>query len=207
MINKKAQGETTNASINKYSSAIKGYLDNWYKNNILGTTSESYIDRSAVYCNDRSATTITGWDKDSAMSNPTSIQFNQYTAHNDLNCINTTDRFTAENSNSEAHLTYPVGLLTEPERGLMTASYAKTGQWYWGSSTGCFTIYSGYHFAYVRRVGTSGNADSNYVHASGGVRPVVTLSADASISEGTGTYADPFVVGPKVNRNNTLYNY
>ena len=56
-------------------------------------------------------------------------------------------------------------------------------------------------------MGVSGSSTGGIVDHAYGVRPVITLSADAEMLEGTGTYADPFVVGEKIERNNTLYNY
>ena len=55
-----------------------------------------------------------------------------------------------------------------------------------------------------RNVNTHGNANNNNVNNANGVRAVVTLSADAEVLEGTGTYADPFVVGEKISRSNQL---
>ena len=190
MINKKTQNENTDANINVYSSAIKGLIDNWYKQNIVGTSAEGKIDNSAVYCNDRSTTEINGWDKDTAITNSTTIKFKQKSANNDLNCINETDRFSKENT--KAGLTYPVGIITEPEINLMNSGYAASGQNYWGASPSCFNK----DFAYLRYVYFSGDTYYNGVNSDVlGARPVVSLRPDAEISGGNGTYLSPYKIG------------
>jgi len=45
------------------------------------------------------------------------------------------------------------------------------------------------------------------VNNSNGARPVVTLSADADISEGDGSYDTPYVIGEKIVRNLANYEY
>ena len=193
MLNGKTQGETTDANINVYNSAIKGYLDNWYKKNILGTSAEGKIDKSAVYCNDRTSSNTFGSGNKDAEVTSTYLYFKQYSVNKDLRCENITDRFTAENSNTSAKLEYPVGLLTEPERGLMTVinnNYAKTEQLYWALSPNSF----GDYYADVRRVFTTGGSSSADVRRAGAARPVVTLRPDAEISGGEGTYESPYLV-------------
>ena len=114
----------------------------------------------------------------------------------DLRCENITDRFAV--GNEKANLEYPVGLLTEPERGLMNYAYAKTGQTYWGASPSTFSNSNGY--ARVRAVNASGNSGSATNYYSYAARPVVTLSMTAEIEEGDGTYESPYVIGPKIAR-------
>ena len=196
MLNGKTQGETEDADINKYNSAIKGLIDNWYKQNIdsLNASVKGLIDTSSVYCNDRSSSNNYGsWNKDAA-NLTTYLNFKQYSENKDLRCENITDRFAV--GNEKANLVYPVGLLTEPERGLMGSTYATSGPSYLSASP--------YHFetasAYVRSVNSSGNARSTRAHYVNGTRPVVTLSMTAEIEEGEGTYESPYVVGDKIVR-------
>ena len=187
MLNGKTQGETEDADINKYNSAIKGLVDNWYKQNIDNQNAiKGLIDTSAVYCNDRSSSNNYGsWNKDAA-DLTTYLYFKQNSTNKDLRCENITDRFAV--GNEKANLEYPVGLLTEPERGL--------GQIYWVASPVIF--YN--RIATVRYVGATGAtsySDTNYSRAA---RPVVTLSMTAEIDEGDGTYESPYVVGDKIVR-------
>ena len=171
MLNGKTQGETEDADINKYNSAIKGLVDNWYKQNIDNQNAiKGLIDTSAVYCNDRSSSNNYGsWNKDAA-DLTTYLYFKQNSTNKDLRCENITDRFAV--GNEKANLEYPVGLLTEPERGLATVRY-------------------------VGATGATSYSDTNYSRAA---RPVVTLSMTAEIDEGDGTYESPYVVGDKIVR-------
>ena len=185
-------------NVNQKNSAIKGYIDTWYKKNISGKTFESKIDTSAVYCNDRKITSSVGWDASGAIATtyPT-IQYYQSTSNYDLRCENTTDRFTADNIiGHKAKLTYPVGLLTEPERKLMNEYYAKsyisegqTAQYYWSSSPYRYQV----GFSWIRGVLTSGQSSDGNPNFASGVRPVITLKPDITLT-GSGTDVDPYKV-------------
>ena len=203
MVNYKQNSSELNENVNVYSSAIKGYLDNWYKKNIFGTQSENYIDKNTAYCNDRSVSDLGGWN-----SNGTSLsgaggylKFKQYTVNQNLSCENVTDRMSA--ANVDAKLTYPVGLITEPERGLMGQEYVVTGQHYWGASPNVFTNGA----ANVRFVSSSGDSAVTNPSNARGARPVISLRSDSLVTEGNGGYTTPYVVGPIVTRDNTNYNY
>ena len=188
----KSKTINANYELNNYNSSIKGYLDNWYKKNL--TTYASYLDNTSVYCNDRSIRDLGGWNP-SGTSITGYLQFYQYIVNRDLNCVSETDRFAV--TNNKAKLTYPIGLLTEPERYLMTATFAKTGQEYLGGSPYLFDI-----FARVRLVDGRGDA-ANFgsVGNSYGARGVVTLKPGTKLENGTGTYLAPYIVGPIVDRN------
>ena len=191
MINYKTNLNDSDENINVYNSAIKGYLDNWYKKNLVEYA--SYVDNEIVYCNDRSVRDLGGWNP-SGTNLTGALQFNQYSANRDLSCVNETDRFSK--INNKAKLDYPIGVLSEPERNLMTANFAKTGQYYWGLSPSYFY----YSTADVHNVDNSGDNYSSYVRASYGVRGVISLRPGTELSNGTGTYTDPYIVGPIVER-------
>ena len=120
------------------------------------------------------------------------MEFSQYENNTNLNCVNETDRFSV--TNSKAKLTYPIGLLTEPERGL---SIKHNGSEYW---TGTPRYYPD---AEVRMVPSSydSGASSNVMNKYG-VRPVITLKSNIVSKGGDGTYNNPYIVGPVVERNN-----
>ena len=80
----------------------------------------------------------------------------------------------------------------------MTANFVKTGQYYCGASPDYFYNY----YAYVRYVTTAGGYNYDRVCISNGARGVVTLLPGIDIEGGTGTYIDPYVVGPLVTRTN-----
>lgn len=76
----------------------------------------------------------------------------------------------------------------------MGITYAKTGQIYWGVSPS-------YYFSinpFIYYVGTTGERQETNVFQVNGVRPVLTLRPSLEIEGGTGTYTDPYVIGPKV---------
>ena len=193
----KSKTNNANYELNNYNSAMKGYLDNWYKKNLTGYT--SFLDGTSVYCNDRSIRELGGWNPTNSPSLTTTLRFYQYSANSDLNCVNEWDRFAV--TNTKAKLTYPIGLLTEPERNLMTANFAATGQIYWGASPNHF----GSDGANVLRVNEVGNYNFYVVYTSRGVRGVVTLLPGTKLEDGTGTYTDPYIVGPLVTRVNSCH--
>ena len=99
--------------------------------------------------------------------------------------------------NVDANLAYPIGILSEPERYLMSSYYAKTGKDYWGISPATWK----YYFAYVRYIDSDGSTSANIINAAygsgtrypSGARPVVALKPDVEIS-GEGTYSNPYVI-------------
>lgn len=185
------EGDVT-VDINVYNSAMKGYLDNWYAKNLINFT--NYLDTETVYCNDRRTTTIAGvnqiwgWDKSGDLTNGDTIRFRQYSQNKDLSCGNVTDRFSV--NNNKAKLIYPIGLLTEPERGLMSNNYAVTGQDYLGLTPRSYNRSD----AFVFRVTTSGGVSNDYVYSAYGVRPVVSLKPDVTVISGDGGYETPYEI-------------
>lgn len=196
--------EETHANIND--STIKIILDNWYKNNLLQY--EDKIDRSAGFCGDRVPYISSGsgegytYTIGGGMGTSTTI----YGAHNRLitnktpsfECSNSSDLFTTNGSSQgNQALMYPIGLISMDEawyaggiRGSNNSSYyLYTNQAYWtispcnyNSWVNIFDIDSG---GWLR-----GNHGGNMY----GVRPVINLSADVTISSGDGTADNPYVV-------------
>ena len=188
-------GTFTNTNLNTYNSTMKGYLENWYRKNLINLS--SYIDQTSVYCNDRNIRDITklgGWRRDGNQITGEAayvyLLFRQYNVDQNLTCMNATDRFSAADGNTKAKLEYPIGLLTEPERNLISGTFSKTGHGYWTLSPTYFSYFDALN-RYVYDLGFSVERTSfnNY-----GVRPVVTLSSTVGIIKGVGTYEDPYVV-------------
>ena len=141
-----------------------------------------------IFCNDRSIKTLNGWNPDGG-SIKEFLQFKNYSSNSDLSCTNTIDKFSLSNSN--AQLTYPVGLLTYPETYLLNNNnIRKTGQSYWLASPISFAIDS----AYGHSVYTTGNHGFNGVLVAYGVRPAVSLTPGTEYASGNGSMADPYVV-------------
>ena len=171
---------------NTTNSTIKSGIDAWYKHYLL----EDYDDyiEDTIFCNDRSIRAINGWNPDGG-NTLDHLQFKEYSITNDLSCANTTDQFSTTNTN--AQLTYKVGLMSSPEMNILNNSNAqKTGQIYWLASP--FHFYSS--GAVGRRVGTGGGV--SYLGATGaaGVRPAISLTPGTTYATGDGSMANPYVV-------------
>ena len=190
MLSKDTTENSQMVTVNKYNSAIKGVIDSWYEDNLSSIS--NYLDQMSVYCNDRTITSLGAWSKIGSTTSNYSLQFKYYSlpskTNATLSCTNLTDRFSK--TNEKALLTYPVGLLSEAERAMMFSGFARTGQYWW--------LGSPYYFG-------SGVASGRYVHSSGpssdyamtysiGVRPAIVLKPGVEISDGDGTYEEPYVV-------------
>ena len=200
MINYKTNSDEQDENVNYYNSTIKGYLEIWYNKNLKDY--ESFIDVNAVYCNNRKVKvsnygveSLGGWDRTRSYKG-SFLLFNQYSSNVDLSCDNETDRFSK--NNLKAKLDSPIGLITESERGLMTADYAVTGTSYWLLSPNSFNDYSSSMVAAY----SDGEKRFFDLNASKGVRPAITLKNGTKILGGDGTKNSPYQIGPLVTRTN-----
>ena len=186
----------------KIDSTIKEELDNWYENNIgNNNTYSNKLDGNAGFCGDRELYSGTGL----ATTNTT------YAASNRLNttrtptfkCTNSNDLYTETNSNQgNRALTYPIGLITADELWYAGATlesttnnfYLNTGENYWtmtpqgyrsNINTGVVFILTDIGFLYN---------PLNLTGSSSGIRPVINLRADVTISSGDGTASNPYVI-------------
>ncbi len=189
------------AQTNTTDSPIKTKLDSWYQSNLTNYT--SYLADTA-FCNDRTL--------DNASSGYIISQSSSYGSysrlHNSkipsLKCSKENDKFKV--SSDSAKLNYPVGLILADEVALAgsrsfyhetyssnTNYYLYNGKYYWTFSPAhfdsnrtearIFTVMSigGLHPWY----GTSGTA---------GIRPVINLKQDITISKGDGSSINPFTI-------------
>ena len=105
-----------------------------------------------------------------------------------LECSNTNDIYTTK-----------VGLITADEVSMAGGVYGKnnrsyylyTGQFYWTMSP---YFFDGNGYANVFYVYSTGRLGDGDVGGSDGVRPVLNLSADVTISSGDGTSSNPYVI-------------
>ena len=204
-------GSLASNRTNKNNSTIKGVIDTWYSNNLNSYT--KYISTEAVYCNDR--------EVGSGTYSATGSEF-YYAAYTRLdtnktptyNCTNIKDAFSG--SNSEAKLTYPIGLMTADEivyaGGKVGVGLTSPYAWYYlnsagGSITGSTwwwslsPIYWYGDVARSLRVNGSSRISSragflqNFaVDASGSVRPVISIKSCALWSSGNGSSSSPYEV-------------
>ena len=192
-------GSVANARENTTDSAIKTYIDKWYKDN-LNTNYGKYLSTTAVYCNDRSTSDNTN--------------FGAYTRLNtnktpSYDCAATEDKFTVDTSTGNGKLTYPIALMTADEvtfaGGLWTEN-APT--WYHynsanGSSTGStfwwllspYSWYGGGTFVFgVEGSSHPGYLGSGFVVNYYGVRPVISLKSCIKWANGDGTSSNPYTI-------------
>ena len=186
---------------NTNSSTIKTTVDNWYKTNIVDA---GYSDKVAdvIYCNDRQIDNLSGYGTALGYGRNQTAYMARYRLYTNkspvLTCTNKNDRFTvSDTSRGNGALTYPVGLITADEMSMGGAVYGRnnssyylyTGQFYWAMSPCNFN--SGY--AYEFFVNSSGVISYSGVISGYGVRPVLSLESDISVT-GSGTQSDPWVV-------------
>ena len=198
-------GSTLNESYekttaNENDSNIKKVLDDWYKNNILGTSNESVV-ADAGFCNDRSVYSGNGYTSTGSNTNYGPWRRYYQTKQPTLKCPQTNDLFTLSTSEKgNKALTYPIGLITVDE--LMLSGYADgyinksaytySTNTYWTLSPSYF--YAGALAASDFVLSSEGYGYSSWVLYGYGVRAVINLSSEAQISGGIGTANSPFEI-------------
>jgi len=185
-------------------STILGQLNTWYTNNLASY--ESKIDTNAGFCNDREPSTSREIINGSGGTETTTTYYGAYirfipggswgtTQTPTFKCKNSGDLFTKSGSSKgNKSLTNPIGLITADEvlyaggfGGKSNSSYyLYTGQNYW-------TLSPSNYGAGVFLVNSNGLLGSHNVTDAFGVRPVINLKADTTMT-GKGTASDPYVV-------------
>lgn len=187
-------GSSIDDTTNTTDSTIKTIIDDWYKNNIIGYTSQL---EDTVFCNDRSYITDGSYLRFGAY---TRLRTNKAPT---LKCQNTKDKFTVEASNGNGGLTYPMGLITADEIAYAGGVY-EDGEY--SSLNSSFYLYAGLEYLTLSPCFfLNGSASGEFifriaalnavmVSSSKGVRPVLSLKSGTAISSGSGTATDPFIV-------------
>jgi len=205
---------------NTNDSTIKTYLDTWYESNLL-----QYEDKiaDAIYCNDRTVVNFTynenGTEK-TFSGTGVGTEETAYAGYKrifidhapSLICSNNNDKFTKSNALGNGALSHPIGLLTLDEYQMAGAGawdYSTNANYYFKDSTDAFYLYDSnnwnwsmtpvqlYASGYARVGGVYSDGDvgsypvNNTYRA---VRAAVSLKS-SSITSGSGTSVDPFVVG------------
>ena len=186
--------------VNKVDSTIKAYIDNWYRNNMIGYS--DYLE-DTIYCNDRSIYRRNGWDPDSS-DYGTSLYFNSYTynpSYKNIKCENDTDKFSL--SNPKAKLTYPIGLMSPAEMRLLNNNHIATiySNYYWLSSPSYYNI-----SVLNSAINYNGDVSDYYANNEIGVRPAVSLKMGTQYSSGDGSKDNPYVVKILNNSDVTIIN-
>ena len=198
-----------NNRLNTNDSTIKTYIDNWYNNNL--SSYSKYISTEAVYCNDRELapgqTYSTSSNFDYAPSGRLDTNKPTY------NCTNNKDAFSG--SNSEAKLTYPIGLMTADEimraGGRYDTNLPSPYAWYYlnsagGSITGSTTWWSlspddssdslfGIPDVWiVSGSDLPGRLGSGFAFTKYGVRPAISLKSCTLWTSGDGSPENPYEI-------------
>ncbi len=197
-----------NNRLNTNDSTIKTYIDNWYNNNL--SSYSKYISTEAIYCNDRELVPESTYKTDG-----TTFYYAPFGRLNTnktptYNCTNIKDAFSG--SNSEAKLTYPIGLMTADEiayaGGKAITSLPSPYAWYYlnsagGSITGS-TIWCSLSPSYwlgslsgvwvVYGFGLPGYLNGNSVADTYAVRPAISLKSCIKYSTGNGTANNPYTI-------------
>ena len=177
-------------------STILNELNEWYQDNLSSYANS--IDGNAGFCNDRTPYSGTGLGTNATY----------YAAYNRLytnkaptfECSNSSDLFTTSGSSQgNKALQYPIGLITADEVAYAggvygtnnTSYYLYTGQNYWTMSP--YAVNGSGH-AFVFAVYSDGYLDAPRVYNTYGVRPVINLRSDITISGGNGTSSNPYVI-------------
>ena len=195
---------------NTNNSTIKGILDNWYKTNIVDKGHSDKVSTEAGFCNDRKTQSgvmsgygTTGYGTNATTYAPLGRLMSNGSWKSSqtpsLKCSQIgNDMFTVSGSSKGNHkLTYPIGLITSDEVVLAggfagssnNSYYLYTGEYYWTMSP---YFFSGSR-AYVFYVYSNGGLNNVNVNIARGVRPVINLKADITIT-GEGTSSNPYKV-------------
>ena len=169
------------------SSTIKEELDIWYENNLTLHTND--IDINAGFCNDREMNTTTYYNAYIRLVNNKAPNFK----------CNNSDLFTHISSNKgNKSLSSPIGLITADEVAFAGGVYNTNNTYYYLYTGNSYWTMSPFYFieTYVGVFSTywSGSLNFYSVGSSSGIRPVINLKADVTISSGNGTASTPFVI-------------
>ncbi len=167
-------------------STIKEVLDNWYQDNIANEGLDDQVISGPGFCNDREIASWSNW-----VVNGTTLD---YIARERLRANRTP---TLKCSNNLDLYTTKIGLITADEVTIAggfwqivnQSYYLYTGQQYWTITPYGFNG----SYATVHIVSSAGELNSG-VNALRGVRPVINLSADVTISSGDGTMDNPYII-------------
>ena len=185
-------------------STIKDALDSWYTSNLAGYASK--LDGNAGFCGDRASTTSSNGAPDDTGGTGTTetyygARYRLYTNKTpSFKCSDSGDLYTTTgSSDGNKSLTNPIGLITADEVAFAggvngsdnTSYYLYTGQNYWTMSP---TYFDGRGWSGVFFVNSNGHLSWILVNSEYGVRPVINLKSDVTITSGDGTADDPYVV-------------
>ena len=201
-------GSLESNRLNTNDSTIKTYIDKWYNKNL--SSYSKYISTEAVYCNDRTEQTAGTYSKSSTFyyAPRGRLVTNKTPTYN---CTNIKDAFSG--INSEAKLTYPIGLMTADEVSFAGGVYdTKAETWYYKNSAGESITGDTWWWLLSPDDWTGSGSIVWYVHGSwqswtpglligilvdrdsGGARPAISLKSCIKYSTGNGTSETPYEI-------------
>ena len=168
-------------------STIKGVLDSWYSANIVGKGLDDKVVSTLGFCNDRNTASGSNWVASGTTFDYAARERLQTNKIPTLECSNTNDIYTTK-----------VGLITADEVSMAggvgettnQSYYLYTGQAYWTMSPSYFDSAGSVFVFYVN---SYGDLNDYRVDNAFGVRPVINISSEVTIT-GSGTMSDPYVV-------------
>ena len=187
-------------------STILNTLNDWYSKNLVDEA--EYLDGNAGFCGDRIPSTSSSSSNGSGGTGTTITYYGAYirlynkgtsNSNPSLQCDSQDVYTTTDSSSGNKSLQYPIGLVTADEAALTgitwnnanTGSYLYIGQDYWTMTPSNFHSASSRVIVFI--VYDGGNLYRNIVNLARGVRPVINLRSDVSLS-GSGTTSAPFKV-------------
>ena len=188
----------------KESSGIKIVLENWYVKNILEEGLNKFISEKDGFCGDREPSTSNTTSNGQGGTSTITTYYGGYirliaNKTPSLDCKNKEDLYTINASTiGNQALSYPIGLITADEANMAGGVwnldnynyYLYSGNTYWTISP---NYSEGYFHVREFLIDVNGWLSSDYVNNSWGIRPVINLKADVTLT-GSGTSTDPYVV-------------
>lgn len=196
------------AQKNETDSKIKTLVDEWYKNNFLGTMYEDYL-ADSVFCNDRTTNTIAAeWHEDDTAlgygKNTTAYggckRISSIPRSASFKCVQKNDAFTvSDTTRGNGALKYPIGLLTYDEALASGSPYYAAGPsntyigkgYRYATMTPIMSIQQSANIFYILQNGSlsyGGVTNKRYI-----VTPVINIKPETvTLMSGTGTMEDPF---------------
>jgi len=206
------------------SAPIKQKTDEWYsktlniKTDAKGNTYDSYVSRTAIYCNDRAGD---GWTASGTMyyaarkrlvdAKSPSYKCGNNASRSLFGDANVADKFSVSTSKGgNGKLQYPIAQITADEIAYAGGVYGNNAPaWYYYNSANGSAVGSDYWWTMSPYSFFGGNARVFFVYGSfnpvylgntfvsssdPGVRPVVSLKSCALVSEGNGSSNTPYII-------------
>mgnify|MGYP004468327747 CR=1 FL=1 len=213
-------GSLENNRLNTNSSVVKTYIDTWYQNNLLNDY-DKYINKSAIYCNNRSISSSGGTWEEGNQTFPSNIGSPSYkcgadSSNNLLNTASIADKFSASTiGGGNGLLTYPIALMTVDEinfaGGIQGTDNNKLflsinslgtniiGQNWWTMTPSVHVKQSTMYWSVYYTGGINGAIEEKYDAPNGNafslaVRPVISIDKCAIVKSGDGSASNPYEI-------------